>query len=354
MKTIVVTGGAGFVGSALVRHLIWYSDYRVIVFDKLTHAGNLESLQTVAHHSRYHFERGDICNHREVKNLFNEFQPDAVVNLAAESLIDLSLDGPPQFINTNIVGATVLLETARHYWQETSKEKQFRFHHVSTDEVFGSLGAQDRFDEQSPYHPHSPCAASRAAADHLVRAWHETYGLPTVISSCSNNYGPYQFPQQPVPQMILRALRGEQLRVSGGEDDRCDWLHVEDHARALQLVMEQGRDGETYTIGGNEEHAVLDVARTVCALLDARVEKHPEGVERFEDLIILVADSPGRGRRDVIDTSKLEAEFGWRPHQTLERGLADTVDWYLNNHAWCEHVLDGSYRGAHLVEVTDL
>ena len=348
MKTVIVTGGAGFIGSAVVRHLIWHTDYRVINFDKLTYAGNLESLVTVAEHSRYHFERGDICDHREVKNAFIEFRPCAVMHLAAESHVDRSIDGPAEFINTNIVGTSVLLEVAREYWHELEDKSAFRFHHVSTDEVYGSLGKTGLFHESSPYQPNSPYSASKAASDHLVRAWHETYGLPMVITNCSNNYGPYQFPEKLIPLMILNALEGKKLPVYGTGDNVRDWLYVEDHARALQLVMEEGADGETYNIGGHNEQRNIDVARKICQLLDERVDKHPDGITRFEELIEFVTDRPGHDQRYAIDAGKIERDLDWKPHESFDTGLAKTVDWYLDNTEWCQHVLDGTYQGERL------
>jgi dTDP-glucose 4,6-dehydratase len=348
LKTVIVTGGAGFIGSAVIRHLIWHSDYRVINFDKLTYAGNLESLITVDDHSRYHFERGDICDARQVKNAFNEFQPYAIMHLAAESHVDRSIDGPAEFINTNIVGTSVLLEAARQYWGNLDGGKDFRFHHVSTDEVFGSLGASGLFDEQSPYQPNSPYSASKASSDHLVRAWHETYGLPVVITNCSNNYGPYQFPEKLIPLMILNALEGKPLPVYGKGEQVRDWLYVDDHARALCLVMEQGRLGETYNIGGHNEKKNLDVVKTLCQLLDGKVERHPEGINRFEELITYVTDRPGHDMRYAIDAGKIEKDLGWAPQETFETGLAKTIDWYLDNQKWCDHVRDGSYQGERL------
>jgi dTDP-glucose 4,6-dehydratase len=348
LKTVIVTGGAGFIGSAVIRHLIWHSDYRVINFDKLTYAGNLESLITVDDHSRYLFERGDICDARQVKNAFNEFQPCAIMHLAAESHVDRSIDGPAEFINTNIVGTSVLLEAARHYWGNLDDDSDFRFHHVSTDEVFGSLAASGLFDEQSPYQPNSPYSASKASSDHLVRAWHETYGLPVVITNCSNNYGPYQFPEKLIPLMILNALEGKPLPVYGKGEQVRDWLYVDDHARALCLVMEQGSLGETYNIGGHNEKKNLDVVKTLCQLLDEKVERRPEGVSRFDELITYVTDRPGHDMRYAIDAGKIEKELGWAPQETFESGLAKTIDWYLDNQKWCDHVRDGSYQGERL------
>jgi len=348
LKTVIVTGGAGFIGSAVIRHLIANSDYRVVNFDKLTYAGNLESLVSVADNPRYQFERGDICDPMAVKNLFIEFQPQAVMHLAAESHVDRSIDGPADFINTNIVGTSVLLEIARKYWSELDDANAFRFHHISTDEVFGTLGATGLFDEQSPYQPNSPYSASKAASDHLVRAWHETYGLPVVITNCSNNYGPYQFPEKLIPLIILNALDGEELPVYGKGDQVRDWLYVDDHARALCLVMEKGVLGETYNIGGHNEKMNIDVVKTLCQLLDGKVDKHPGDITRFEQLITHVTDRPGHDQRYAIDAGKIETELGWVPQETFETGLDKTIDWYLNNQQWCDHVRDGSYQGERL------
>ena len=348
MKTVIVTGGAGFIGSAVVRHLVERGDCRVINFDKLTYAGNLESLAEVEGHANYHFEKGDICDHRLVKNAFNEFRPDAVMHLAAESHVDRSIDGPAEFIQTNIVGTSVLLEEARHYWTNLDNGDEFRFHHVSTDEVFGSLGAEGYFDEQSRYRPNSPYAASKASSDHLVRAWHKTYGLPVVISNCSNNYGPYQFPEKLIPLIILNAIEGKPLPVYGRGEQVRDWLYVDDHARALCLVMEQGKAGETYNIGGHNEMRNIDVVRLLCRLLDERVDAHPQGVSRFEELIEFVEDRPGHDQRYAIDAGKIERELGWKPDESFDSGLAKTVDWYLQNREWCDHVRDGSYQGERL------
>ncbi|MCP4470198.1 MAG: dTDP-glucose 4,6-dehydratase [Gammaproteobacteria bacterium] len=348
MKTVIITGGAGFIGSAVIRYLIEQRDYRVVNFDKLTYAGNLESLVTVADHPNYHFERGDICDHVAVRKLFNEYQPEAIMHLAAESHVDRSIDGPAEFINTNIVGTSVLLEAARYYWSGLDDKDAFRFHHVSTDEVFGTLGATGLFHEQSPYQPSSPYSASKASSDHLVRAWHETYGLPVVITNCSNNYGPYQFPEKLIPLIILNALDGKPLPVYGKGEQIRDWLYVDDHARALTLVMEEGSLGETCNIGGHNEMMNIDVVKTVCRLLDERVAEHPQGVSEFAELIHFVADRPGHDQRYAIDASKINNDLGWKPRETFETGLAKTIDWYLGNQQWCDHVRDGSYQGERL------
>ncbi len=348
LETVIVTGGAGFIGSAVIRHLIEHSDYRVVNFDKLTYAGNLESLLSVAENPNYVFFKGDICDQAAVYQLFDEYRPSAVMHLAAESHVDRSIDGPADFITTNIVGTSVLLEVARQYWIDLDDNKSFRFHHISTDEVFGSLGPSGLFNEHSPYQPNSPYSASKAASDHLVRAWHETYGLPVVITNCSNNYGPYQFPEKLIPLMILNALAGEPLPVYGKGDQVRDWLYVDDHARALCLVLEQGDLGETYNIGGHNEKKNIDVVKTLCRLLDKKVTSQPQGITRFEELITYVTDRPGHDQRYAIDAGKINNVLGWQPEETFESGLAKTIDWYLDNPQWCEHVRDGSYQGERL------
>ena len=353
MKTVIITGGAGFIGSAVIRYLIESidhkkPDYRIVNFDKLTYAGNLESLASVADHPNYHFERGDICDPVAVKKLFIEHQPDAIMHLAAESHVDRSIDGPAEFINTNIVGTSVLLEAARSHWNELKDKSAFRFHHVSTDEVFGTLGSDGLFHEQSPYQPNSPYSASKAASDHLVRAWHETYGLPMVITNCSNNYGPCQFPEKLIPLIIQNALAGKPLPVYGKGEQVRDWLYVEDHARALCLVMDEGRTGETYNIGGHNEMKNIDVVKTVCRLLDQRVALHPGGIGKFEELIQFVTDRPGHDQRYAIDASKIHSDLGWQPKEIFETGIAKTIDWYLANQQWSDNVRDGSYQGERL------
>jgi dTDP-glucose 4,6-dehydratase len=348
LKTVIVTGGAGFIGSAVIRDLIENRDYRVINFDKLTYAGNLESLASVAEHPNYRFERGDICDPMVVKNLFIEYQPNAIMHLAAESHVDRSIDGPAEFISTNIVGTSVLLEAARSYWNEIEDQAAFRFHHVSTDEVFGTLGDSGLFHEQSPYQPNSPYSASKAASDHLVRAWHETYGLPVVITNCSNNYGPCQFPEKLIPLIIQNALAGKPLPVYGKGEQVRDWLYVDDHARALSLVMEEGRTGETYNVGGHNEMQNIEVVKTICRLLDERIEQHPPGISEFSQLINFVTDRPGHDQRYAIDASKIHQDLGWQPRETFESGIAKTIDWYLTNQQWCDHVRDGSYQGERL------
>ncbi|WP_456379702.1 dTDP-glucose 4,6-dehydratase [Thiolapillus sp.] len=349
-KTLLITGGAGFIGSALVRHLIEITDYRVVNLDKLTYAGNLESLGPVSSNDRYVFEQVDICNAAEVARVFREHRPDAIMHLAAESHVDRSIDGPAAFIETNVTGTCVLLEAARAYWNELpeAEKTQFRFHHISTDEVYGSLGAEGLFSETSPYQPNSPYSASKASSDHMVRAWHETYGLPALITNCSNNYGPCQFPEKLVPLIILNALAGKPLPIYGKGDQIRDWLYVDDHARALLRVLETGRSGETYNIGGHNEKTNLEVVKTLCAILDQKRPDHPGGIGRYEELITHVTDRPGHDQRYAIDASKIEQELGWMPEETFESGMTKTVDWYLNNATWCQRVLDGSYRGERL------
>jgi dTDP-glucose 4,6-dehydratase len=348
LNTVLVTGGAGFIGSAVIRHLISHSDYQVINLDKLTYAGNLESLASVEANPRYTFKQADICDREAVESIFTEFAPVAIMHLAAESHVDRSIDGPSDFIDTNIVGTSVLLEVARAYWSKLNDKAGFRFHHVSTDEVYGSLGSSGLFTETSPYQPNSPYSASKASSDHLVRAWQETYGLPVVITNCSNNYGPNQFPEKLIPLVILNALRGKPLPIYGKGDQIRDWLYVDDHARALCLVMEQGRLGETYNIGGHNEKANLEVVTSLCQILDQKVDSHPPGLSRFEELITFVTDRPGHDQRYAIDAGKIQNELGWTPEETFETGLAKTIDWYLDNQAWCDHVLDGSYQGERL------
>ncbi len=348
MKTIIVTGGAGFIGSAVVRHLINNSDYRVVNYDKLTYAGNLESLKSVSDNPRYRFVNGDICDPAAVGALFDQYKPNAIMHLAAESHVDRSITGPSDFINTNIVGTSILLEAGRNYWEQLKDNFGFRFHHVSTDEVFGSLGSTDLFHEQSAYKPSSPYSASKAASDHLVRAWHETYGMPIIVTNCSNNYGPYQFPEKLIPLVILNALEGKSLPIYGKGEQVRDWLYVDDHARALCLVMEQGKLGDTYNIGGHNEKRNIDVVVTICQLLDEIVDRYPKGVSKFEDLISFVTDRPGHDQRYAIDASKIQNTLGWIPQESFETGLAKTIEWYLNNKNWCYQLAEGSYLGQRL------
>ena len=347
-KTYIVTGGAGFIGSAVVRMIIESSDDIVVNIDKLTYAGNLDSLQPVADNSRYHFVHADICDSKAMAEVFASYQPDAIMHLAAESHVDRSIDGPGDFIQTNIVGSYTLLEAARDYWNglQAEKKKAFRFHHVSTDEVYGSLDDEGMFLETTPYDPSSPYSASKASSDHLVRAWHRTFGLPVVLTNCSNNYGPYQYPEKLIPLVLQKARAGEALPIYGTGENIRDWLYVDDHARALILVMKQGSAGETYNIGGHNEVTNIDVVRTLCAILDDR-DPAKDG-KPYAELITYVTDRPGHDMRYAIDASKIQRELGWVPEETFETGLAKTVDWYLNNQQWVDRVLDGSYMGERL------
>ncbi len=342
--TILITGGAGFIGSAVVRKLIRDTDAVVVNLDKLTYAGNLESLDEAAEHPRHRFEHADICDAARVRRIFEEHRPSAVMHLAAESHVDRSIDGPADFIQTNVVGTFTLLEEARRYWSAllAGDREAFRFLHVSTDEVFGSLGREGYFTEETPYHPNSPYSASKAGSDHLVRAWHHTYGLPVLLTNCSNNYGPYQFPEKLIPLMILNALAGKPLPVYGRGENVRDWLYVEDHAQALLTVLERGRLGETYVIGGGNEKQNLEVVRTICRLVD---EMRPDAeIGPRESLIRFVEDRPGHDLRYAIDASKIRRELGWTPRESFESGLRRTVAWYLENPVWCERVLSGAYR----------
>jgi dTDP-glucose 4,6-dehydratase len=345
---LIITGGAGFIGSAVIRYLINETETTLMNVDKLTYAGNLDSLLTVANHPRYHFAKVDIGDATALSAIFADFQPDAIMHLAAESHVDRSIDGPAEFINTNIVGTYTLLETARNYWQPLNQEAKarFRFHHVSTDEVYGSLGATGIFTEETPYRPNSPYSASKAASDHLVRAWHHTFNLPVVTTNCSNNYGPYQFPEKLIPLIILNAFEGKPLPVYGKGENIRDWLYVEDHARALYLILTQGKMGETYNIGGHNEKTNLEVVKTLCATLDELLPDSPH--KPHEKLISFVTDRPGHDLRYAIDASKIEHELGWRPQESFDTGLRKTVQWYLENKKWWQRVRDGSYRGERL------
>ncbi|WNO61681.1 dTDP-glucose 4,6-dehydratase [Rheinheimera sp. MMS21-TC3] len=393
---ILVTGGAGFIGSAVVRYIIEHTASSVINVDKLTYAGNLNSLVSVAENPRYYFEQVDICDRAEVERVFNQHQPDCVMHLAAESHVDRSIDGPAEFIHTNIIGTYTLLEVARHYWQQLAEPKKanFKFHHISTDEVYGDLphpadevadasdeessveglvvsaeltaqvintqnsklkthnSALPLFTEITPYAPSSPYSASKAASDHLVRAWLRTYGLPTVITNCSNNYGPYHFPEKLIPLVILNALAGKPLPIYGKGDQIRDWLYVDDHARALYKVVTEGKIGETYNIGGHNEKTNLDVVETICQILDElaplnstqNTEHSPLNIQNYKSLITFVKDRPGHDRRYAIDASKIQRELGWAPEESFETGLRKTVQWFLDNKSWWQAVLDGSYQ----------
>lgn len=342
---ILVTGGAGFIGSAVIRHLISHTDDQVVNLDKLTYAGNLESLAEVSENHRYAFEQVDICDRTAVERVFRDHQPDAVMHLAAESHVDRSIDGPAAFIETNIVGTYVLLDVARQYWQglDTARKNTFRFHHISTDEVYGDLERpEDLFAETTSYAPSSPYSASKASSDHLVRAWRRTFGLPTLITNCSNNYGPYHFPEKLIPLIILNALESKPLPVYGRGTQIRDWLYVEDHARALYKVVTAGEIGETYNIGGHNEKQNIEVVHTLCDLLD-ELRPRPD-VNSYRSLITHVQDRPGHDLRYAIDASKIQRELGWVPEETFESGIRKTVEWYLKNFEWVAHVKSGAYQ----------
>ena len=347
-QKILVTGGAGFIGSAVVRHLINNLNCSVVNVDKLTYAGNLSSLSSVDQNPLYSFEYADINDRSGITVILDQHQPDAIMHLAAESHVDRSIDGPSDFIQTNIVGTYSLLECARSYWRQLSSSKQddFRFHHISTDEVFGTLGKTDSFTEETAYDPRSPYSASKASSDHLVRAWHETYGLPVVLSNCSNNYGPYHFPEKLIPLMIIKALKGEKLPVYGTGENIRDWLYVDDHAKALCKILFEGKKGESYNVGGNAEVSNLDVVRNICRLLD-ELSPRP-GMSKHEEQIDFVADRPGHDYRYAIDSTKIRNELGWKPIETFETGLRRTVEWYLANSSWWKPILTGEYRGQRL------
>ena len=380
MKTVIVTGGAGFIGSAVIRHLINDTNYTVINVDKLTYAGNLESLNAVRNNPRYYFEKVDICDAKEITRVFNQYQPDLIMHLAAESHVDRSIDGPGEFIQTNIVGTYNLLQLARAYWEKLEKDKKkgFCFHHISTDEVYGDLphpdeyqtselksglptikveiaaGDVDRtslqqqtlplFTETTPYAPSSPYSASKASSDHLVRAWSRTYNLPTIVTNCSNNYGPFHFPEKLIPLVILNALGGKPLPVYGKGHQIRDWLYVEDHARALVLVATTGKIAETYNIGGHNEKQNIEVVHTICELLEELAPNKPEGINQYKDLVTFVTDRAGHDVRYAIDSSKIAKELNWTPIETFESGIRKTVQWYLDNQDWCQNIQDGSYQ----------
>ena len=344
---ILITGGAGFIGSAVIRHILHNTNDSVVNLDKLTYAGNLESLSEVSDSEHYTFEQVDICDRAEVERVFHEHQPDAVMHLAAESHVDRSIEGPACFVETNIVGTYILLEAGRGYWKELDKNKQktFRFHHISTDEVYGDLDGPDAlFTETTSYDPSSPYSASKASSDHLVRAWHRSYGLPTIITNCSNNYGPYHFPEKLIPLVILNALEGKPLPIYGKGDQVRDWLYVEDHARALYKVLTEGKVNETYNIGGINEKQNIEVVYMLCELLEELTPEKPAGIKHYVDLITFVKDRPGHDMRYAKDASKIERELGWSPQETFESGLRKTVQWYLHNGDWVSHVSSGEYR----------
>ena len=344
---IFVTGGAGFIGSAVIRQLLSATTHTVINIDSLTYAGNLESLPGAESSGRYHFEKVDICDQAAVALLFAKYEPTSVMHLAAESHVDRSIDAPDDFIQTNIIGTYSLMEGARGYFQglNESDQKQFRFHHISTDEVFGGLAAgEDAFTEHNAYAPSSPYSASKASSDHLVRAWGQTYGLPVLVTNCSNNYGPCHFPEKLIPHIILNALQGQPLPVYGDGEQIRDWLYVEDHARALVQVLTEGQVGQTYNIGGHNEKKNIQVVEAICALLEELAPQKPAGVNQYKDLITFVVDRPGHDTRYAINASKMQAELGWQPEETFESGLRKTVQWYLDNKIWWVRVLSGAYR----------
>lgn len=348
---ILITGGAGFIGSAVIRHLLLNTNHEVINIDKLTYAGNLESLKQIEKSNKYFLEVFDICNRQLLEKAFNKYKPQIVMHLAAESHVDRSVDNPNDFIQTNIFGTFQLLEVSRKFWNSLDlvKRKEFRFHHVSTDEVYGDLrNLESLFTEDTPYNPSSPYSASKASADHLVRAWHKTYELPTVITNCSNNYGPFHFPEKLIPLMIIKSIQGNNLPVYGNGNQIRDWLYVEDHAKALIKVAMGGSIGETYNIGGKSAISNIEVVKSICHLLDEFSPNHPKGISSYDELIIHVDDRPGHDLKYAIDTSKIESELGWSPEETFETGLRKTVDWYLKNKHWWQKIIDMNYDGSRL------
>ncbi len=343
---ILVTGGAGFIGSAVIREIITNSGDEVLNLDCLTYAGNLDNLQEISDSERYEFSQVDICDKDGAQESIMDFEPDIIMHLAAETHVDRSIDNPGAFIQTNVIGTYNLLATALAYYSALKGHRKagFRFHHISTDEVYGSLGTSGLFTENTPYDPNSPYSASKASSDHFVRAWYTTFGLPTIISNCSNNYGPYHFPEKLIPLTILNALAGKPLPVYGNGEQIRDWLYVEDHARALLTIVKKGIPGETYNIGGHNEIKNIDVVKSICKILDRKVSTKPENINRFEDLISFVEDRPGHDVRYAIDASKIKNELGWEPGETFESGLEKTIDWYLENEEWCESVQSGNYQ----------
>jgi len=355
MKKFLITGGAGFIGSAIIRHIINNTNHHVVNVDKLTYAGNLESLISVENNERYVFEQVDICNASDIGRVFNEYRPDVIMHLAAESHVDRSIDGPGEFIQTNIVGTYKLLEEARNYWSILSEKKKalFRFHHISTDEVYGDLeGTDDLFTEGTSYAPSSPYSATKASSDHLVRAWHRTFKLPILITNCSNNYGPFQFPEKLIPLIILKALEGKDLPIYGDGKQIRDWLYVDDHARALLHVALTGEIGETYNIGGHNEIHNIEVVKAICSILDELVPSKFDGIKQYEQLITYVDDRAGHDVRYAIDASKIADKLNWVPDETFLTGIKKTIHWYLENQIWCDRVKDGSYQGKRLGQLT--
>ena len=346
-KTILITGGAGFIGSALVRYIINETQHNVVNIDKLTYSGNLESLESVVKSKNYFFEQVDICNNSELQRVFKKNYPDIIIHLAAESHVDKSIDDPTKFIQTNIVGTFTLLEEAKNYWQllKSDKKENFRFLHVSTDEVYGDLdGTSDYFSEAAAYDPSSPYSASKASSDHLVRAWYRTYGLPVLISNCSNNYGPYQFPEKLIPHVIFNALQGKKLPIYGDGKQIRDWLYVDDHVFALMNIALNAKVGETYNIGGNNEVQNIEVVKKVCGILDKLVPDKLNGMSSFKELITYVKDRPGHDVRYAINTNKIIQDLNWTPQETFDTGIRKTVEWYLDNKIWCNNILNGSYK----------
>jgi len=346
-KTILVTGGAGFIGSALIRHIINDTEHSIVNIDKLSYSGNLQSLESVKENKDYIFEQVDICDEKELSRVFSGNKPDIVIHLAAESHVDRSIDGPSHFIHTNIVGTFTLLQQSKNYWQSLKGEKKekFRFLHVSTDEVYGDLeGTSDFFSEETPYDPSSPYSASKASSDHLVRAWHRTYGLPVLITNCSNNYGPCQFPEKLIPHVILNALEGKNLPIYGDGKQIRDWLYVDDHVNALIIVALEGTVGETYNIGGNNEIENIEVVKKICNILDELIANKLNGITSFTELITYVKDRPGHDVRYAINANKIKRNLGWEPQENFESGILKTVEWYLNNLSWSENIQNGSYK----------
>jgi len=343
---ILVTGGAGFIGSAVIREIITCSADEVLNIDCLTYAGNLDNLNEISSNERYSFKEINICDQEAVNQAIVDFSPEIIMHLAAESHVDRSIDDPGAFIQTNVIGTYNLLSCATKYYStlNDTEKSQFRFHHISTDEVYGSLGKEGLFTEETPYSPNSPYSASKAASDHFVRAWHETYGLPVVVTNCSNNYGPYHFPEKLIPLVILNALEGKALPIYGNGEQVRDWLYVEDHARALIVAAKQGKNGETYNIGGHNEIQNIDVVKTICGILDNKIDDKPTGVNRFEDLIEFVTDRPGHDVRYAIDASKIKRELNWSPQESFATGIEKTIDWYLENKAWCDDIQSGKYQ----------